>query len=193
MLKTTSRLRPDPPAYLWLLSVVFALPPAMGQTLSIDDVMVVEGDSGTVNAEFTVTISSITPLRVTVDYATADGSATAADSDYLPASGTLTFEGTAPQTFSVPIIGDLKPEPDEMFVVDLSNPIHATIADGQGRGTILDDDPESRVRLAAAPSTIEDAGMAVVTVERVGADVRAARVTVTATSGTAQAGEGERG
>ena len=114
---------------------------AQGQTIAIDDVTVVEGDTGTVEATFTVTRSGITPLQVTVDYATADGTALAADGDYRPTSGTLTFMGTRPETITVVIEGDTKREPDETFFVNLSNPQNATITNGQGQGTILDDDP----------------------------------------------------
>jgi chitinase len=61
--------------------------------------------------------------------------------DYIPVSGTLIFApGEISKTIQVPIIGDNLDEPDETFAVKLSNPINAAIADGQGVGTILDDD-----------------------------------------------------
>ena len=59
-------------------------------TLSINNVTVTEGDSGTVNATFTVSLSAASGQNVTVDYATADGTATA-PADYTATSGTLTF------------------------------------------------------------------------------------------------------
>src|SRR5205823_3793590 len=78
---------------------------------------------------------------VTVDFATADGTATAAGNDYVSSSGTLTFAaGTGSQTISVPVKGDLLVEPNEIFYVNLSNATNATIADNQGIGTILNDD-----------------------------------------------------
>src|SRR6266542_771342 len=58
--------------------------------ISIGDATVTEGSSGTVNATFDVTLSQISSQTVTVDYATADGTATAPD-DYLPAVGSLIF------------------------------------------------------------------------------------------------------
>src|SRR5262249_24472475 len=65
-----------------------------------------------------------------------------AGSDYQATSGTLTFAtGQTSQTVSVLVNGDRLPEPDESFVVNLSNPTNATIADGQGLGTIRDDEP----------------------------------------------------
>ncbi len=127
---------------LWLLAVILICPPAIqGQMLSISDATVMEGDDGTRHAEFTVSVSGITPLRITVDYMTADGSATVADGDYQPKSDTLTFENLLPQTVSVVIYGDVKAEPDEMFYLNLSNVTNAVIADGQGQGTIENDDP----------------------------------------------------
>jgi hypothetical protein len=78
---------------------------------------------------------------VPVAYATGTGSATAG-SDYQTTSGTLIFApGETSTTITVPVIGDRLGEPNETFVVNLSSPTNATIADGQGTGTILDDEP----------------------------------------------------
>lgn len=74
---------------------------------------------------------------VTVNYATADGTATAG-SDYTATSGTLTFApGVTTQTVGVPIIGDNFAEPDETFSLNLTAPVNAVLSDGQGIGTIL--------------------------------------------------------
>ena len=109
--------------------------------LVISDVSVTEGDSGTTNAVFTVTLSSAASQIVTVDYTTVDNSATTADSDYNSTGGTLTFlPGTTTQTITVTINGDLIHEADETFLVNLSNPTNAGIVDGQGIGTILNDE-----------------------------------------------------
>jgi hypothetical protein len=109
-------------------------------TLAIDDATVTEGNGGTTNAVFTVRLSAPSSSAVTVSYATADGTA-AAGSDYVAASGTLTFPaGTTSRTLSVAVKGDKTLEPDETFLVNLGNPVNATIADGQGQGTILNDD-----------------------------------------------------
>src|SRR5205085_631752 len=118
-------------------------PPA----ISINDVTVVEGNSGTTNAVFTVTLSNPSQTTVTVDYATSDGSATVADNDYaaIPTT-TLTFlPGVTSRTISVVVNGDTRHESDETFNVNLSNPTGgaaapALIADNQGVGTIQDDD-----------------------------------------------------
>jgi len=109
-------------------------------SISISDVTVTEGNTGTVSAAFTVSLSTATSAVVTVDYATADGSATAG-SDYVAAAGTLTFApGTTTQVVTVTVNGDTLVEGDETFVVNLSNAVGATIADAQGVGTILNDD-----------------------------------------------------
>jgi hypothetical protein len=109
-------------------------------SLSIDDVTVVEGDSGTTDAVFTVTLSTASAGTVSVDFATSDGTAVA-PGDYLPASGTLTFDpGDTSKTITVTVNGDVVSEFDETFTVVLSNPSGATIADGQATGTILNDD-----------------------------------------------------
>jgi hypothetical protein len=110
-------------------------------SLSISDAMVIEGNTGTASATFTMTLSSASAVDVTVHYSTADLSA-AAGSDYRAASGTLTFApGQTSKTLTVLVNGDRSGEPNETFVVNLSSPTNATIADGQGVGTIRDDEP----------------------------------------------------
>jgi hypothetical protein len=109
-------------------------------TLSINDVTVTEGNTGSVNAVFTVTLSAASTQQVTVDYATANGTATAGI-DYTATSGSLTFAaGQTSRTITVPVLGDTVAESAETFVINLSNPVNAAIADGQGQGTILDND-----------------------------------------------------
>jgi hypothetical protein len=109
-------------------------------TLSINDVVVLEGDSGTSSAVFTVTMSSASSQTVSVDYATADNTATTADNDYIAAGGTLTFPpGITTRPITVTVVGDTNVEGDEAFLVNLSNPVNAAIADGQGVGFIQQD------------------------------------------------------
>ena len=110
-------------------------------SLSIGDAVVGEGNSGSVTAVFTVTLSAPAGTTTTVNYSTADGTAMVADGDYLPTSGTLTFPpGTTTATLGVTVLGDTRVEPTETFFVDLSASGNATIADGRGQGTIVDDD-----------------------------------------------------
>ncbi len=117
---------------------------ATAPILSITDTTAIEGNSGTVAAVFTVTLSRSSSLAVTVDYATADGTASAGDNDYTAASGTLTFAaGVTSQTVAVNISGDTIDEEDESFYLNLTNAANATVSDNQGIGTITDDDSPS--------------------------------------------------
>jgi hypothetical protein len=122
--------------------------PSCVQTISINDVSQNEGNAGTTNFTFTVSLSGPTGTVVTVDYATADGTATTADGDYNAASGTVTFaSGDTSETVTVTVNGDNTFEPNEDFFVNLSNPVGADISDGQGRGTILNDDPQPSISI----------------------------------------------
>jgi hypothetical protein len=116
-------------------------PPVL-PTLSISSVSNAEGNAGNTPFTFTVTLSAASATPVTVSYATADGSATAAGSDYLPASGVLTFlpGGPLSQTITVNGVGDLTVEANETFTVTLSAPSGATVATPQGTGTLVNDD-----------------------------------------------------
>jgi Ca2+-binding RTX toxin-like protein len=110
-------------------------------TLSIQDGSVVEGDSGSTVVAFVVSLSAPSGQAVTVDYATADNTATTANNDYTSTSGTLTFApGNTSTTITVPVIGDTGDSTDETFFLNLSNASGATISDTQGVGTILDDE-----------------------------------------------------
>ena len=110
--------------------------------LSINDVAVIEGNAGTTTATFTVTLTPAATGNVTVDFATADGTATVADNDYVATSGTLTFApGQISMPISVTVNGDTKFEANETYFVNLSNPTGGPpIGDGQGLGTIVNDD-----------------------------------------------------
>jgi hypothetical protein len=111
-----------------------------GTKKAVDDVSIAEGDSGTKLLNFTATLSAASNLTVTVNFATADASATAG-SDYQAANGSLTFNpGETTKTIAVTINGDTTNESDETFVVNLSNPVNATISDSQGVGTITNED-----------------------------------------------------
>jgi len=111
-------------------------------TISVDDQQVIEGNSGTVSMAFNISLSAPSGKTVTVKYQTADSTAAAPD-DYTAVSlKTLTFSpGVQTQNVSVLVKGDTIPEGNETFLVNLSAPTNATILDGQGVGTILDDDP----------------------------------------------------
>lgn len=110
-------------------------------SISINDVQVVEGNSGTTPAAFIVTLSTASTQTVSVSFATFDNTATSG-SDYQSASGTLTFApGETSKTITVQVNGDTLFEPDETFFINLAAPTNATIADGDGIATITNDDP----------------------------------------------------
>ena len=109
-------------------------------SISINDVSLAEGNSGTTNAVFTVTLSPASGQTVTVNYSTANGTATAG-SDYIATSGTLTFNpGDTTKTITILVNGDTVVEPNETFSVNLTTVTNATITRGQGVGTIVNDD-----------------------------------------------------
>ncbi|NJC49813.1 UNVERIFIED_ORG: uncharacterized protein YhjY with autotransporter beta-barrel domain [Xanthomonas campestris] len=120
--------------------------------LSIDDVSVNEGNSGTTTATFTVSLSAASGQTVSVNYATANGTATAG-SDYVARSGTLTFTpGTTAQGVAITVNGDTAVEPNETFSVGLSGASNASIARATGTGTILNDDVVVTVGPASLPA-----------------------------------------
>ncbi len=111
--------------------------------VSISDVTLTEGNSGSTNAVFTVTLSTYSVDPVAVDYLASDEGGVDNDEDFTGVSGQLIFfSGETSKTIEVPVIGDTEPEGDEMFSVNLSNPVNCSIADYQGVGTIVDDDGE---------------------------------------------------
>ena len=110
--------------------------------LTINDVTLNEGNAGTTTFTFTVSLSSPAPAGgVTFDIATADGSATQ-PSDYT--AKTLLAQtipaGSSTYSFTVLVNGDTTPETNETFFVNVTNVTNAIVTDGQGQGTIINDD-----------------------------------------------------
>lgn len=116
-------------------------------SLRIADASIAEGDSGSKNLSFTVTLSKADRNKtISVNYNTANGAA-AAGTDYNASSGTLLIAaGKTSATLNVAITGDTNTEPDETFFVNLSNPVNAVISDAQSVGLITNDD--------SAPSSV---------------------------------------
>lgn len=109
--------------------------------ISISDVVRQEGNSGTTRFVFHVTLSMASDSRITVDYATANGTASKHDNDYTSKSGKLTFApGETSKTITIAVKGDKKREADESFFVNLSRAVGADVDDSQGEGLILNDD-----------------------------------------------------
>jgi hypothetical protein len=158
--------------------------------LAINDVTVTEGNTGTVNAVFTVTLSTVSGQAVTVNYATANGTAVA-PADYTATSGTLTFAaGVTTQSITVPVVGDTLDEANETFVVNLSGATNATIADSQGVGTITDNDATPSLVINNVSVTEGNTGTqnAVFTVTLSAASGQTVTVNYATANGTATAG-----
>ena len=138
-------------AALILIAGLASAGPVLGVEISIDDVELAEPDSGSLSLSFTVTLDRPSALgRVNVNYATADSTAIAGE-DYEATSGLLTFGSTETmKSVEVTIYSDTLLEGDEIFTVNLSNPVNATIADGVGEGTIIDYESLPTVSIAAA-------------------------------------------
>jgi hypothetical protein len=160
--------------------------------LSVQDLTVTQGNSGTTPATFVVTLSPASSQTVTVNYATADGTATAG-SDYVAASGSLSFPaGTTSRTVTVAVNGDPTPEPDEDFFLNLSGATNATIARGQGRATIQNNAaPTSSLSIADASTTAGNTGTKnlIFTVTLSPASTMPVTVTYTTSDVTAVAGQ----
>jgi Calx-beta domain-containing protein len=111
-----------------------------GPTISINDVTITEGNAGTKTATFTLSLSGPSIETIAVRAITAPGTATPT-SDYNSINSVVIFQpGTVTRPLDVLILGDTNLEPNETFSVNLSEPFGTTIADGEGVGTILDDD-----------------------------------------------------
>ena len=153
--------------------------------LNIADDTVEEGDE----AQFLVTLSRTSTETVTVNYATADGTATAGD-DYTAASGNLTFApGEASKTLRVPTVEDTTEEQTETFTVTLGNPSGATIQDGTAAGTITDDEPVTPLpTLTITDTEVKEGDMAEFLVTLRPASDETATVSFRTVDGTAVAG-----
>ena len=109
-------------------------------TISIGNASTAEGNSGTTNANFAISLSAVSGLDTTVNFATSNGTATVA-SDYNAKAGTATIlAGQLTANVAVEVIGDLAFEADENFNVTLSAPTNATLGAAVGIGTIINDD-----------------------------------------------------
>jgi len=130
--------------------------PAAKPTISIADTTVAEGNTGSSNATFTVTLSKPSTTPVTVGYSTSNGTATAG-ADYTAAAGTITFAaGVTTQTVTVTVTGDTAVEPNETFTVALATPTGATITKTTATGTITNDDAVTVPSISIADTTVAE-------------------------------------
>jgi hypothetical protein len=157
---------------------------------------VTEGDTGTKALSFTVSLSAASSNTVTVQFTTANGTATGGAScaigvDYLTGTGGVSFAPSeTSKSISATICGDAVVEGNETLLVNLSSPTNATILDGQATGTITDDDQAGSIGFSAAAISVpESAGTITVTVQRNG--TATAGQDYTAAAGTLSFGVGE--
>ena len=130
-------------------------------SLAVGDVIFVEGNAGTQYAEVRVSLDAPSNRTVTVNYGTANGTATAG-SDYYAVSGNLAFApGETSKTVLVPVTGDRLGEPDETFLVKLHGAKNAKLADGTGVVTLVDNEP--RISISGAASSEGNAGTTLLT------------------------------
>ncbi|HEV2063322.1 MAG TPA: Calx-beta domain-containing protein, partial [Thermoanaerobaculia bacterium] len=157
-------------------------------SLSIGDVTVTPGGSGTTPAGFPVTLSAATSRTVSVNYSTADGTATAGNNDYLSTSGTLFFApGETSKTITVPVVGKPLLAPSNFFV-DLSPAVNATVARSRGTASISRAFPSLSVGDAAVQSPGTGSGSAVFSVNLSVASTETITVSFTTADRTAFAG-----
>lgn len=181
---------------LWSPAPAFTIIP---NEISIDDVTVTEGNSGSTTASFTVTLTRNNCADVTVDYATGDISANAG-SDYTATNGSFTFFGqntncapTDTRTVNVQVSGDTITEINERFEVKLSNPApdgFLNIIDDVGEGTIQNDDAAPQISINDVSLSEGDTGQqnATFTVSLSNASQPAVRVDYATQNDTASAG-----
>ena len=159
--------------------------PASQVRISASDARADEG--GTL--AFAVTLDQASDAEVSVDYATADGTATAG-TDYTAASGTLTFSaGQTSKTVTVNTLSDTSAESDETFTLTLSNPSGAAIADGQATGTIAEVAAATPPALSVADATSDEGETLVFTVTLDVASDAEVTVDYATSDGTATAGQ----
>jgi len=165
-------------------------------TVSVADAgSLAEGNSGTRNATFTVSLSAPSGHTVTVDYQTADGSAQAG-SDYVGATSSVDIPpGSTSQPVQVAVNGDTSFEPDETFFLDLTGATNATpVAPTRGGATILNDDAEGPALSISDVTVLEQAGtrsLAVFTVSLSPPSTGVVTVRYTTADGSAPAASGD--
>jgi hypothetical protein len=121
--------------------------------MRVSDVSLAEGASGQQSAEFRVTLDAYPVTNVSFSAATTDGTATA-DSDYYSyGQGGTIYAGSAQANAYVIVNGDTLNEADETFTLTVGNPTGATLADGLGVATIVNDDPLPVISLSGCSVT----------------------------------------
>jgi uncharacterized protein YhjY with autotransporter beta-barrel domain len=149
-----------------------------------------EGDLGNTTVNIPLVLSFPFNFDVSGDYQTFDGTATAADNDYIPASGKFVIPaGQTSTSIPINIVGDVKPEQDEVFTVVISNVQNANPTDlGPYVFTILNDDVGLRIADASVPEGNSGLTPMTFTVSLQTPVALPTRVSFQTTNGTATAG-----
>ncbi|HEV8622873.1 MAG TPA: Calx-beta domain-containing protein [Acidimicrobiia bacterium] len=161
-----------------------------GPVISVNDLPVTEGNSGSQPARFVVSLSAPSPQPVQVAYATAAGTAVSPD-DFTAANGVVTFDPgqQAKEVSPAPsVVGDTSDELDETFSLTLSGPVNGTIAKGVGVATIVDDDQRTLTVADVSTGEGDGAGAVTFTLALDEPTVLAASVAYTTADGSAVAG-----
>jgi len=176
-------------AIIFTLLVLATSAAAQQPSISVGDAVVVEGNAGTVQATFAVTLSAAASQTVTCSFATANGTATAGV-DYVANTGTLSFAvGETQKSVVVLVNGDTVDEQQETYFLDISNVQNATVGTSRGNGFIVDDDGPT-VSITDVAITEGNAGLkqATFTVSLSGASVEAIAVRAMTAQASATAG-----
>ncbi len=145
---------------------------AIGPTISVGDVTVIEGDSGSTKISVPIDLSTTATATATVRYAITGSSATAG-TDFQSKSGTVTFAaGTSSKLITAVIYPDTATESDELFNIGLSLPTGATIADGSADVVIVDDDVDG-------VSSVPEANIGTIEITEADGGIHTARIPVT--------------
>src|SRR5215212_2882863 len=171
-----------------LLLLATSVAAQQSPSISVRDVVVVEGNSGTTQATFVVALSGASSQSVSFSFATSNGTATAG-ADYIATSGALTF---APGEVEKPVVvlvnGDTVDESQETFFLDISNVQNATVNSSRGTGFINDDDgPTISINDASVTEGNSGTKAATFTLTLSGPSVEAIAIRVITTPGTATA------
>lgn len=161
-------------------------------TISVSDITVAEGNSGSADVIITATLDAPIASAITVDWETADGTATSGD-DYLSSSGTFSFAPGATQaTDTVTVLGDALPENDETLTISLTNQTPGTTLDRSTALLTITNDDGTAASLSIDDLTVVEGSVgqqvASVTVELATPAATDVTVDVATEDGTAQAG-----
>ncbi len=159
--------------------------------ISVQPASVTEGNSGQANLAFSVSASNPSWQGITVNYATADGTATAG-ADYQATAGTATIPaGSTSTVVNVVVLGDTTTEADEGLSLVLSNPTNASVSVSSATGTIINDDGLPGLSVLDASTTEGDSGQSTIvfTIELDGVSSADVSFDYATSDGTALAGE----